>query len=365
MCIRDRYQRRVHGAPGYDFTLPIFLKGNEIPVYVYKRPGVDFFLRRVTKLFEVVIYTASLSDYANPVIDRLDPERQIPFRLFREHCTLQEGIYVKDLDRLGRDLKDVIIIDNSPNSFKLHQGNAIRVENFIDDREDRELLEMLPFVEFLAEMHDVRFVEEWQKRYRLDISFDYPSQSAQGNQMVKRLARKTRQNSRTELMLNFFSAPTSNRGSQDFKNNNESLTPTNSEKIRFIGGSNLTSSSTSNSIKPVPVFDLNSPKTFKTPATREEKNFNRHQKNVKLKTMKESTVDGNEDGSKSDHSREDIEPEEAGMINTPVREHIHAITFANVDFDDTYTNNKESRRVIRTESSSLMVKVTNIKTEAQ
>eukprot|EP01016_Furgasonia_blochmanni_P038304 TRINITY_DN4610_c0_g2_i5.p2 TRINITY_DN4610_c0_g2~~TRINITY_DN4610_c0_g2_i5.p2 ORF type:complete len:244 (-),score=50.72 TRINITY_DN4610_c0_g2_i5:860-1501(-) len=152
MCIRDRYQRRVHGAPGYDFTLPIFLKGNEIPVYVYKRPGVDFFLRRVTKLFEVVIYTASLSDYANPVIDRLDPERQIPFRLFREHCTLQEGIYVKDLDRLGRDLKDVIIIDNSPNSFKLHQGNAIRVENFIDDREDRELLEMLPFVEFLAEV---------------------------------------------------------------------------------------------------------------------------------------------------------------------------------------------------------------------
>ena len=43
-------------------------------IYVLVRPGVDKFLENISKLFEIVIFTASLSNYASPLLDILDPE---------------------------------------------------------------------------------------------------------------------------------------------------------------------------------------------------------------------------------------------------------------------------------------------------
>jgi len=69
------------------------------------------------KYFEVVIFTASLSKYAIPLMDILDQHNVAPQRLFREHCTFYNGIYVKDMQRVGRPMENIIIIDNSPNSY--------------------------------------------------------------------------------------------------------------------------------------------------------------------------------------------------------------------------------------------------------
>lgn len=68
-------------------------------------------------VYEIVIYTASLSKYADPLLDWLDPGSLCSHRLFREDCTFYNGIFVKDLSRLARNLKDTIIIDNSPASY--------------------------------------------------------------------------------------------------------------------------------------------------------------------------------------------------------------------------------------------------------
>ncbi len=69
------------------------------------------------------------------------------WRLFRESCYPYEGNYVKNLLCLGRDLADVIIVDNSPHSYVFQPENALPVGTFIDDPEDVELpqiLEVLP-----------------------------------------------------------------------------------------------------------------------------------------------------------------------------------------------------------------------------
>lgn len=50
-------------------------------------------------------------------------------RLFRESCVYHGGNYVKDLNKLGRDLKKIVIVDNSPASYIFHPENA--VSNFI------------------------------------------------------------------------------------------------------------------------------------------------------------------------------------------------------------------------------------------
>jgi Dullard-like phosphatase family protein len=96
-----------------DIILNIELDRKKSVVHVLKRPGVDEFLQKMSRHYEVVIFTASVSAYANPLINQLDTKRNVSHRLFREHCTFLNGNFVKDMRKLGRNLKDVIILDVS------------------------------------------------------------------------------------------------------------------------------------------------------------------------------------------------------------------------------------------------------------
>lgn len=66
-------------------------------IYVFKRPGVDMFLKRLSRYYELVIFTASIDKYANPVIDSLDKNNLTRHRLYREHCTFMYNVFIKDL----------------------------------------------------------------------------------------------------------------------------------------------------------------------------------------------------------------------------------------------------------------------------
>lgn len=124
--------------------------------YVLKRPGADEFLKEMAKHFELVVYTASLSVYADPVLDLLDPARHIVHRLFREHCVLANEVFVKDLGLLGRELKNVIIVDNSPPCYALQPENGIPIKTWIDDFEDDMLFRLIPLLRVLSKVEDVR-----------------------------------------------------------------------------------------------------------------------------------------------------------------------------------------------------------------
>lgn len=158
--VLDLDETLVHSSfkpvPNADYIIPVEIENTVHRVYVLKRPGVDEFMRRMGELYEIVIYTASLSKYADPLLDKLDPNKTIRWRLFREHCVYHEGHYVKDLSILGRDLKDSIIIDNSPMSYMFHPGSAIAVPSYIDDPADRYLPHMTPFLEHLVHVSDIR-----------------------------------------------------------------------------------------------------------------------------------------------------------------------------------------------------------------
>lgn len=133
-----------------DFTLPIEIEGNYHNVYVIKRPGVDQFMKRVGELYEVVVFTASVSKYGDPLLDLLDIHKVVSHRLFRESCYNHQGNYVKDLSQVGRDLKDTIIIDNSPTSYIFHPQHAIPISSWFSDAHDNELLDLIPVLEDLA-----------------------------------------------------------------------------------------------------------------------------------------------------------------------------------------------------------------------
>ncbi|CAG8549963.1 16960_t:CDS:2 [Gigaspora rosea] len=145
----------IHQA---DFVVPVDIENQIHNVYVIKRPGVDQFLRKMGEIYEIVVFTASLSKYADPVLDMLDQHKVVKHRLFRESCFNHKGNYVKNLSHLGRELRDTIIIDNSPASYIFHPTNAVPISSWFNDPHDTELLDLIPFLEDLTTVDDVMIV---------------------------------------------------------------------------------------------------------------------------------------------------------------------------------------------------------------
>eukprot|EP00292_Cryptomonas_paramecium_P023586 CAMPEP_0113665478 /NCGR_PEP_ID=MMETSP0038_2-20120614/2327_1 /TAXON_ID=2898 /ORGANISM="Cryptomonas paramecium" /LENGTH=151 /DNA_ID=CAMNT_0000580835 /DNA_START=291 /DNA_END=743 /DNA_ORIENTATION=- /assembly_acc=CAM_ASM_000170 len=130
----------------YDWKINV-PTGNSSPTtfYVAKRPHSETFLRAVSRWYEVVVFTASLQHYADPVIDRLDPYGlYVARRLFRGACTHKEGNFIKDLSSVRPDLSQVVIVDNSPAAYSLHADNALPISTWTDDPYDDALLNLLP-----------------------------------------------------------------------------------------------------------------------------------------------------------------------------------------------------------------------------
>eukprot|EP00929_Paragymnodinium_shiwhaense_P080325 TRINITY_DN41879_c0_g1_i2.p1 TRINITY_DN41879_c0_g1~~TRINITY_DN41879_c0_g1_i2.p1 ORF type:complete len:856 (-),score=158.25 TRINITY_DN41879_c0_g1_i2:188-2755(-) len=104
------------------------------------RPGMHEFLERTNQLgYELVIFTAATQDYADWVIDQIDPQRLIRYRLYRQHALPWGPIFVKDLSRLGRNLERTLIIDNVQENFMLQPHNGIFIATWYDDPNDTAL----------------------------------------------------------------------------------------------------------------------------------------------------------------------------------------------------------------------------------
>ncbi|EOA86570.1 mitochondrial inner membrane protein required for protein import [Exserohilum turcicum] len=155
-----------------------------------KRPGLDYFLRYLSSQYELVIFTSVKSMDADPIIRKLDPFRLVMWPLFREATRFEKGEYIKDLSYLNRDLSKVIIIDTDPSHVKLQPENAIVLPKWKGDPNDKGLIALIPFLEYLAMMSqtgtpvDVRTVLKSMEGK--DIPIEYARREAKLREQFQR-----------------------------------------------------------------------------------------------------------------------------------------------------------------------------------
>ncbi|CAD8187065.1 unnamed protein product [Paramecium octaurelia] len=146
-------------VPG-DVVLPItFPTGETIQASINIRPFAQQILQTLSRHFEIIVFTASHSCYANIVLDYLDPKKQwISHRLFRDHCLQSEdGAYIKDLRVLGnRKLSNILLVDNASYSFGQQIDNGVPIIAYYDNKYDQELLYLQNYLMKFRMITDVR-----------------------------------------------------------------------------------------------------------------------------------------------------------------------------------------------------------------
>lgn len=121
------------------------------------RPGCMEFLHKAAQVFDIYVFTAASANYANAVIDRLDPDNKIfKGRYYSDSCTRVNQYTIKDLSIFNRDLKDVILVDNTALCFGLQKENGVPIVCFTGQDDDKELGHLWEFLAHLNGLEDVR-----------------------------------------------------------------------------------------------------------------------------------------------------------------------------------------------------------------
>ncbi len=144
---------------------------------VYKRPFLDTFLTTCLDWFDVAVWTSSGAEYAAVVVAEIFPDpKSLAFVWASDRCSigynhnydLIDGRYpsyysrkpIKKVKRCGYSLESVIAIDDTPRKWEQSYGNLVRVQPFEGDCFDRELLDLLTYLDILKVAPNIRSIEK-------------------------------------------------------------------------------------------------------------------------------------------------------------------------------------------------------------
>ncbi|XP_051934131.1 mitochondrial import inner membrane translocase subunit TIM50 isoform X2 [Hippocampus zosterae] len=127
-----------------------------------KRPGIDYLFQQLAPLYEIIIFTAETGMTAYPLIDGIDPQGFVLYRLFRDATRYMDGHHVKDVSCLNRDGSKVIVVDCKREAFRLQPFNGMALKKWDGNSDDRTLYDLAGFLKTIAlsGVDDVRSVLE-------------------------------------------------------------------------------------------------------------------------------------------------------------------------------------------------------------
>ena len=149
--------------------------------FIYKRPWLDQFLLEIKKHFKIAVWSSASDDYVKEVVSKIFPEDyELEFVWGRSRCTLRldhQSIdeygyldyfnhrnYSKILKKVKKkgyaDLKDMLIIDDTPRKCKYNYGNAIYPKEFLGDKNDNELQLLFQYLLKIKDAENFRTIEK-------------------------------------------------------------------------------------------------------------------------------------------------------------------------------------------------------------
>ena len=111
------------------------------------RPNVQEFLHEMKYLYELIIFADSSKEYIEPIIDIIQQkENFFSYVLGNKYISLNnKKEKIKDLFWLGRELKNIIAVDNMEKYYKLNKDNLICIKPFCGEinNDDKNTLKLL------------------------------------------------------------------------------------------------------------------------------------------------------------------------------------------------------------------------------
>ena len=115
-----------------------------------KRQGIDIFLESLCKYYEIVIFTNEPGMNAYEVIEAIDPKMCVLYKLFRDSTRYKNGVYLKDLTNLNRDLSKVIVVDTIREAVTLQPENALILPKWVGE-DDMDLVDLADMLVVIAQ----------------------------------------------------------------------------------------------------------------------------------------------------------------------------------------------------------------------
>ena len=116
------------------------------------RPGVFQFIDEIKEYYEIILFSEAERGYIDLLTEAIGENRYLyDCVLCRDYMSIVGKDFVKDLNKMGRSLDRVIIVDNMPQNFSLHKENAIYIKSFWGvENDDKALIDLIPILVSIA-----------------------------------------------------------------------------------------------------------------------------------------------------------------------------------------------------------------------
>ncbi|KRX08928.1 HAD-like domain [Pseudocohnilembus persalinus] len=143
----------IHSSPSkINNSIPCqisFKSGCKMTYHIKKRQHLQEFLQELSKYYNIIIYTAQEQEYADPIINIIDPKKIIKKRYYRDNCTKHPNGFIKDLQLVCPDMSKVVMIDTSKFSTQLNEDNTLIIPPYYGNDDDEEFVILETFKEIL------------------------------------------------------------------------------------------------------------------------------------------------------------------------------------------------------------------------
>ena len=155
-----------------DKTLIYYNEKNPNNIYTL-RPGLFSFLNILKPIYELISFTNESKEYSDKLLKEIESNKKyFDFNLYREHNILIGRNLVKDISKIGRDMKRIVIVDKLYENIKATPKNGILIKPYFGERDkgDTVLFELKKLLILFHKMgyEDIRIAI---KNYENDIKY--------------------------------------------------------------------------------------------------------------------------------------------------------------------------------------------------